>query len=668
MKSRPYLIADRYRIETAYEIALQPGSSRAAVTIAALDPGYDAERSTLYLFDLESGERSAITDGISQAGQPRWAPTGGRLAFTSAGAAEAGRSLATLSVSAGTEVPQAITAGLSVESFCWAPDGESLCFVAKSLKTERRGPRVVAYDERFRRESGCPEWFDARYRQLHLVTLDGGVIQLTDAPTHHTSPCFAPNGREIVFCADLDGNGNAVWALRLDRLDAPPDKISITRHPASAPSYSPDGRQVAYYAASATSEIDFTPMHLWVTDRVERVTRDLTARADLYVENVLLSETRPHPATVAPIWSVDGGRLYVVLTSRGRANLAGVSLDGNVEMVTGGDHEVFAYDIDVSSGRWAGIVSTPTDPGSVHSGTLGAATPRVVNVNCHVAEVEMAVPEPLCFRGPGGEEIEGWFVWPIAGRDRQRLPLVVRVAGGPHLAYGYSFTDDVHLLAALGVAQFYCNPRGSGSYGQEFGSIEGRWCDVDVADLLAGLDHVLGAYPVDPARVGLMGASYGSFLTNWIICNTDRFAAAVSQRGFANLVSLYGTADVVDDLIPELGGADPYREPGEWLRLSPIFSAHKCRTPVLLIQSGSDFHTPTAQAEEFFTALRRAGATARLVVYPDEQHYMRRYGRPSDRDDYTQRMLDWFATYLDLPQAESTAADAEAKSAARSSE
>ena len=230
----------------------------------------------------------------------------------------------------------------------------------------------------------------------------------------------------------------------------------------------------------------------------------------------------------------------------------------------------------------------------------------------------------MIFESTDGTEVEGWVIPPVGYRegDGRDWPMVLNMHGGPHGAYGNSFSFDFHLQSGKGFFVVYTNPRASTGYGEAFRwGTWGSWGDEDYDDVMAGVDVALSKYPIDEARMGLTGYSYGGYLTNWIITQNDRFSAAVAGAGISNWMSDYAVADIPRTKETEFYGT-PWEEEGleNLLASSPIVHAEGVSTPTLFVHGESDHRVPIEEAEQMYVALQKQQVPARMVRYPDSYH------------------------------------------------
>ena len=228
-------------------------------------------------------------------------------------------------------------------------------------------------------------------------------------------------------------------------------------------------------------------------------------------------------------------------------------------------------------------------------------------------------------------------------------PALLNIHGGPHAQYGHGFFDEFQVYAGAGYGVIYANPRGSQGYGEAFTrAVIGDWGGGDFADVMAGLDHALARHAwIDPARLGVMGGSYGGFLTSWIVGHDHRFKAACSERAVNDQHGMFGNSDIGHLFnVIELGGVTPWENMAEYLARSPVTYAKDVTTPLLILHSEDDLRCPIEQAEQLFVALKTLGKDVMFVRFPDENHELSRSGKPRHRLERFRFILDWFSRHL----------------------
>ncbi len=263
-----------------------------------------------------------------------------------------------------------------------------------------------------------------------------------------------------------------------------------------------------------------------------------------------------------------------------------------------------------------------------------------------------------------GKRIQGWLLHPPDFDKSKKYPFILEIHGGPHSAYGNTFTHEFHWMAAKGYVVLFPNPRGSSNYGQDFGNvIQYRYPGDDYKDLMAGVDLVVKRGYIDEKRLGVTGGSGGGLLTNWTITQTTRFAAAVSQRSIADWSGFWYTADFTL-FTPTWFRKAPWEDPADFTARSPITHVAKVKTPLMLVDGDDDLRTPPSDGGEMmFRALKYLKVPTVMVRFPGETHELSRSGKPRHRIERLQHIVGWFDKWLMGNQKlyETTAAQATVK-------
>jgi dipeptidyl aminopeptidase/acylaminoacyl peptidase len=300
-------------------------------------------------------------------------------------------------------------------------------------------------------------------------------------------------------------------------------------------------------------------------------------------------------------------------------------------------------------------MSTADRPGEVHVWRHGTETQISDATRSFADAVHPIAPDQLT---AGENEIDVWVFTP-PGFDPtapQAYPMLVNIHGGPFTQYGNHFFDEAQVQAAAGYVVMLSNPRGGSGRDTAWGrAITGPksvempgtgWGSVDAEDVETALDTVLERYPaVDPARIGVIGGSYGGYLVTWLIGHTNRFAAACSERAVNNMATMEWTSDIASTFRTELG-VTHLDDPAEYARMSPITYVRDINTPVLIVHSEDDLRCPISQAEELFVALRLLGREVEFVRFPGENHELSRSGSPVHRRQRFEIQLEFFARHL----------------------
>jgi dipeptidyl aminopeptidase/acylaminoacyl peptidase len=354
-------------------------------------------------------------------------------------------------------------------------------------------------------------------------------------------------------------------------------------------------------------------------------------------------------------WSPDSRFLYFTLNKDGAVNLwrariprTAQSRRIEIQQMTDAVHEISAFDA-LADGRVVFIASTPGDPSALYELDLQRRIRPLYRPNARfMAEHGIGRVEAVRYSSDG-RIIHGWVITPPDFDPARKYPLVVQMHGGPHVMWGAatrSIWHEFQAMAGAGYVVFYCNPRGSDGYGNDFWHANrGDWGDGPMRDVLRGVDLITGRDYIDVERLCLTGGSYAGYLTAWIIGRDHRFAAACAQRGVYNLVSMRNTTDVPFFNDRETGGITPWDDVQALWSMSPISLVPNMRTPLLIEHSEQDYRVPIEQAEQLFQAMRLQKKTVELVRWPREGHELSRNGEPRHRVERIRRIIEWFNTH-----------------------
>jgi dipeptidyl aminopeptidase/acylaminoacyl peptidase len=464
----------------------------------------------------------------------------------------------------GGDAKQLTKTGVNVSGVAWKPDGSALAFIANEFqRDEYTYPRA----------------------DLWTVTLEGKTTRLTNDGYDHDSPAWSPDGRMIAVRRE---QGLSAVIAAKQNFGAPNDIFTIA---------ATDGGS----GSSRTPQLS-----------------NLTAEWDLL----------PGP----PAWSPDGRFVYFTGGIGGSEHLfrvggsyvaSGFSRTSAVEQITTGARQLNGFS---QSARWeqmAYVAGDSARPAELFTSSIdGRSEKKLTSFNdALVKEVEAVAADRILYKSKDGAEIEGWVLKPRGYTASRAWPLILTMHGGPHSAYGQSFSFEHQLFAANGYLVVYTNPRGSTNYGEKFlWATWGGWGNLDFEDVMAGVDYAKTKYNVDEKRMGVTGYSYGGFLTNWVIGHTNRFAAAISGAGIANWISDYATSDIPRTKESEFFGAPWDRGRDILEKQSPITYAAHFKTPTLFVNGESDARVPIEEAEQMYLALRKQRIPARMVRYPDTYH------------------------------------------------
>ena len=634
---------DLARLSLPSDPRLHPDGKRVAFTVSRPDLDEDRYNRAIWLASVEGGARP-FTAGPGD-GSPRWSSDGSRLAFLRTGPDKDGQAqVAVLPVDGGeAEVLTSFDRG--AEAIEWSPDGRWLVAVAVTWEEEWADLDDEARNRKPRRIGSFPYRFDGmgwlhdRRRHLWLVDPTGGEEPrcLTPGKWDETDPDWRPDSAAIAFLSDRSerqGLEPGIDVLEVD-LSSGETKTLAPRGNWNSVAYRPDG--VLHLVGDPDPEGWLAISAVWRVEPDGGLS-DLTGHLDRSVDPFQVS-----PAPAGPQWLDDG--FTTLIEERGRVRVIRVGEDGTIDEVVGGERVVTGASPSSDASVVAFVVSEPTDPGEVWV-KLGEEERRVTDLNAGFRdEVDLVTPQYFELRTDDAV-LDVWVYLPPGDH---RVPLLLNIHGGPASAYGWTFFDEFQVGVGAGYGVVATNPRGSsGSGAEHLKAVVGKgWGAVDLADITAVVAAALEREPrLDPERMGVMGGSYGGFLTAWVTANDQRWKSAIVERGALVATSFAGTSDIAETFSLAYYEAAP---PDAWDVLwekSPLALAHQVTTPTLIIHSENDFRCPIEQAEQYFLALLRAGTTVEMLRFPGEGHEMSRSGKPLHRQERFEAVLDWHSRHL----------------------
>ena len=518
----------------------------------------------------------------------------------------------------------------------WSPQGDRLAFTGTLDPSPSADPDPVIIDRiQYKTRTG---FSDNRRSRVFVVKATPGASPRPLSPAGQDAHSITWGvGDEVVYLANPGADADANHNYDIYAIDA---ALGTTRTVLASPGVemdpqvSPDGHWIAYRATTreiTTIDSVAEDSHVWVVPYAGGVPRELNRSLDR--------------RCTSPRWLPDSAAVVYLVADHGTAlpYLSRLEPLATTPLLT---EKLSASSLQVTArGDLFLIVSEPTKPSDLIRVSLTGEVTRLTSFAADAAKSwKLVTPETIHFRSFDKQEVEA-FLYPPLDRP-SKWPLILNIHGGPHGMHGYGFNGSLQYYAARGYAVLAVNPRGSAGYGQRFADgCVNDWGGGDSRDLLAAVDEVLKTYPqVDAHRIAVMGSSYGGYLTNWLVTQTNRFRAAVPIASLSNLVSFYGTSLYQDLVHAEFSG---YPWEGNhfetlWKR-SPLAHVEHVETPVLLLHGERDHDVPITQAEEMYTALRQRKVPVSLVRYAGEGHSFR---EPKHQLDALQRITAWVDRYL----------------------
>ena len=664
-EKRPISAEDLYALQLISEPQISPDGRHVVYTQQRVDQKTEKKYTNLWVVSVEGGQPQQFTYGDQTDRAPQWSPDGSAIAFISNRRDEKQAQLYVIPFNGGEARPLTELKG-QIGPFRWSPDGTRLVFnhrkkdaeaIAREEDEQKKELGVVArHFTRLTYKADGGGFLPQERWHLWLVSVaDGETTQLTDSPLYdELEPSWSPDGSQILFrsnrAEDLDLEWDADDLFLIPATGGEPQKLASPHGFKSHPTFSPDGQWVVYYLHGDRHNSWFqTNLYLTPVDG-STPPRNLTEAYDLEVSHSTINDSAGTPGS-PPAWTPDSERVYFQVSRHGSTLLKSVGVDGgDLQEVIGPGGAVGAFNFDAAGERLAYFWATIDDPGQVRLHDLTSdATRQLTEVNQELfAEFDLGETEEVWFKGPDGNDLQGWILKPPGFDPAKTYPAILEIHGGPMAQYGHAFMHEFSFLAGQGYVVFYTNPRGGYGYGIEHcRAIHNNWGSVDYADVMAWTDLVLQKPYIDSERVGVTGGSYGGFMTNWIISHTDRFKAAVSQRSVSNFISMLGSSDLNTRWL-SLFGADslPWENYENYWRQSPLKYFGNVKTPTLVIHSEQDLRCDIEQGEQVFVALKILGVETELVRFPEEPHGLSRGGRTDRRIVRLNHIVRWFDRFL----------------------
>ena len=653
LASVPFTATEMMRLQRLADPQLSPDGRLVAYQSTQIDLGAGTRNAEVWVVPVAGGAPRRITDDPRSDSRPRWSPDGRRLAFISnrEGGAQAwvvdaaggaARKVTSLPTEAGGVlwvdqstllVTSEVYPGCAPAAAGGAYDAECN---RRELEAAGKPSSARVYDHLLFRH--WDTWEDLRRTHLHVVDLaTGSARDLT--PGEQDTPPFNLGGPDDY---DVSPDGKEVAYVRKEGVEAlstngelyvvPVAGGAATRVSGSpgydgAPRYSRDGAMIAF-RAQMRAGYESDRWRLMVYDRASRVARNLTESFDRHVGDVA--------------WSPDSRTLYFTAEDDARVPIYAVPAAGGPVRTVAGGASFGDLRAAPDGQTLVATVAALTHPAEVYRlGTDGSILTAVTHLNDAVlAPFHLAAGESVRYMGAAGKTVQAWVVKPADFDPARRYRLLVLVHGGPQGEWGdsWSFRWNPEVFAGAGYVVFMPNPRGSVGWGQQFvDDINGDWGGKAYEDVMKGTDWAEALPYVDKGRTSAAGASYGGYMIDWIAGHTDRFRALVSHDGVFDLRSMYGGTEELWFAEWEFRG--PYWENRElYERWSPSSFVQNFKTPTLVVHSERDYRVPLEQGLGMFTALQRRGVPSRLLVFPDEGHWVL---QPANSVRWYQEVIGW---------------------------
>jgi dipeptidyl aminopeptidase/acylaminoacyl peptidase len=649
---RNLTVDDYFRIKAVTDPQISPEGKWVAYVVTTASLKDDKNEDRIWMISSDGGQTIPLTSKDESSSHPRWSPDGKYLAFVSA-RGDDGKKQVWLLNRQGGEAQQLTDTIQDVDDFLWSPTGDRLVLVlqdptpdeveaAKHKDDENDAdkpkpkPRPWVIDRLHFKEDEIG-YLDRRRMHLYVFSMtDRKLTQITSGDYDDTAPVWSPDGRSIAFVSNRsdhpDRNFNDdVWVVAADNTNEGKNLIRITTNPGTdgAPAWSPDGKWIAFTSQLDPKLFQYATFQLGIAPATGGEEKVLTLPLDRNVSS--------------PRFSPDGKSIDFIADDDGTQNLLSVPVaGGKITRPIGGRLMLDAYSVS-KDGAIAAQVGTTDRPDEVYILPENGSLHRLTTTNdALMSQIQLASVDYVHFKSKDGTTVAGYMLKPPGYEPGKRYPTILRPHGGPVWAYYAEFNFLPQLYAANGYVVLLPNPRGSSGYGQDFcKAIYADWGNKDFQDDMAMADYAIAQGIANPDELGVGGHSYGAISTNFIIVQTTRFKAAISNAGEFLYITNWGHDQYVREWEMELGL--PWENRVLWEKLSPFNKLTNIKTPTLVECGDADVNVPVIGGEQMYESLKWLGVPTLLVVYPGEYHEFR---RPSFIKDLYLRDVAWYNHYI----------------------
>ena len=657
---------DLYDLQIVSDPQISPDGEHIIFNVQRIDEKTEKKYTNLWLVATEKGEPRQFTYGDQTDRHPRWSPDGHEIAFLSNRKDEKQEQLHIVPFRGGEARPLTGLKG-SFAGFEWSPDGERI--VCQFRKKDEEALEREEDEQKKKLGIVARQITSLEYKldgagylpqeKWHIWSVDaagGEAQQLTDGSYNETDPRWSPDGQQILFISNRSVDpAQEIDADDLYLVPAVGGEMQLVESRYSTkylPSFSPDGQWIAYLSKEQSGKF-YQNTCLYIVPTAGGDSRNLSTLFDLHLSIATITDTSGGTPQTPPTWSHDGRFIYCMATERGNQPLLAFAINPDADILTRVIDEAGAmgsFSLDTAQQKIAYSWGTMDQIEEVwlFEQENSLSQPLSSFNKTTLESIDLGQIEAVTFAGTGDVDLTGWILKPPGFDPKQKYPSILEIHGGPQTQYGHAFMHEFYLLAAQGYVVYWCNPRGSQGYGEEFAAaIYNQWGTVDYDDIMAWADTMERQPYIDPERMGVTGGSYGGYMTSLIIGRTQRFKAAVAQRVVSNLISFYGSSDM-NWLTEGLLGSEapPWTDLENYWRQSPISSIGNATTPTLLIHSEEDSRCDPEQGKQVFVALKRLGVDTELILFPEEPHGLSRIGRTDRRVARLNHITRWFEKYL----------------------
>jgi len=638
VEKRALTVDDMHAFKDVRNPIVSPNGKWVAYTVSYYSPEKEKRFSDIFLISIDGRYKRQLTAHPAVESGISWSPDSRKIAF-SAKRENKTNQVYIIDIHGG-EAKRLTNLDTGAENPVWSPDGQWIAFdsslgeiYSKEMKKELGDVRFITHLRYYH----VRNWDDGKRRRIFIVPANGSQkpVQLTRGECSDegdNSMCWSPDSKEIAFVSNRDKEWWNSIDTNIYTVTVPGGemkRLTGNRGPDHSPAYAPDGKSIAFRSIF-TYNYESENYKVVVAGRNGENPKTLTEKLDRSIRSFK--------------WTPDGKKILFLFGSEGANNIKSVSPNGGpLTDVTTGNHSIRDMDITPDGKTLILLKGDGTHPEELFAFKKNNYK-KLTEVNDRELDLFHVQPlEEVWATGVDGAKVQGWVIKPVGFKEGKKYPMILFIHGGPHGMSSVSFQFQFQLCAANGYVVVYSNPRASLGYGETFSrQVWEDWGGLPYKDLMAIVDEVLKLGFVDEKKLGVTGGSFGGYMTNWIVGQTDRFAAAITVAGLSNLTSFYGTTD--EQFFPEAEFKGmPWTNKDIYLKHSPIWYAKNFKTPTLVIHGQYDFRVRVEQAEQMFTALQKQGVPSAYAWFPDEGHGVR---KPVHRELYYRMLLDWFDHFI----------------------
>jgi dipeptidyl aminopeptidase/acylaminoacyl peptidase len=626
---------DYFAFENAGDPQISPDGKWVAYTVTTIDQKANRRVSRIWVAAAD-GSHPAVpyTGEAASSSSPRWSPDGRFLAFLSA--RDGGRAQIWILSRNGGEARRVSSLENGASNLEWSPDSSKFVCLSRTGPPPSKNSDVRHYTH-INYKFNDTGWFDEKRSHVFVVDAKTGAAkQVTDGNDwNDTDPRWSPDSSRIAFVSDRTGHefdssrNTDVWVI--PAAGGALTRISDHQGPDRNPRWSPDGKKIAFLGS--VDEEDQALIYL--------------APAEGGKSTALGKDFDQLVAELT--WAEHGNALYFSSGVKGETHIYRMEVaTGSLKPLTSGPRSVHNFSFHDESGRMAYLSNDFEHLDDVYAREAGGDEKQLSHLNAELwSKIMPAKVERVSYKAEDGWPVDGFLVKPVGFDPSKKYPLVLSIHGGPAGMYGVDWYHEFQVYAGRGWAVFFCNPRGSTGYGRKFQrGVAHEWGGKAYTDIMSGLQEALKRNPwIDRDRLGVTGGSYGGFMTNWIVTQTNIFKAAVTLRSISNFISDDGTRDGAYGHERDFGG-DIFHNYDEYWKYSPLRYVANVKTPTLVLHSDNDFRVPIEQGEQWFRALQHYHVTSELVLFPRENHNLTRTGEPKHLVESLNWQTYWFDRFL----------------------